>query len=101
MRRKSVLSVRLRKTVVAPLLASVLFGTQALSGASTGFVNAQAAVNKSQPNRFDPKSAASSILHRPQTSAARSAPAPVPYTPPRQMAVSMQPARVPVDPVQG
>src|SRR5262245_34642377 len=91
-----------RKVLLTPLLALVLFGTQALTGAATGFaVNALVAVNKAQPNRFDPKSAATSILHRPQTSAAKSAPAPMPYTPPRRIAVAMQPARMPLDSVQG
>jgi hypothetical protein len=71
MRRNSFVSWRLRRVVVAPALAVVLFGAQVLGGTSIGFaVPAQVAVNKPQPNRIDPKSAATSIKHVPKTQAA-------------------------------
>lgn len=100
--RESVLSARLGKAVVAPVLAFVIFAVQALAGASLGFTPpALAAASKQQPNRFDPKSAATSTLHMPQTPVVKNVPAPNAYAPPRRFSVPMQPGRIQVDPVNG
>src|SRR5262245_15481034 len=66
-----------------------------------GAVPARAATASAHPNRFDPRSGTTSILHRPQASTAANAPAPGPYAPPRQISVPMQPGRVAVDPGSG
>ncbi len=105
MRLRSFVSARLRRVLVAPVLALALMGTQGLAGGSTGFtVPALAAAHNAQPNRFDPKSAAASVLHRPQVGSHATNPTKSPPDPNdrvRPIAVPMQPARVPVDPVNG
>src|ERR1700730_4417207 len=51
------------------------------------------------PNRFNPGSAATSILHLPKAGTATSKAGTLPYTPPRKISVQMKYGRVQVDPV--
>jgi len=86
-------------------MAATLVGSQTAIGGPIGLLTVAEArpATPAQPNRFDPKSAASSVLHRPQPGKAGTVPGSgsQPYSAPRQLSVPMQPAMVAVDPASG
>src|SRR6266700_6139430 len=98
-RRRARPAGRLRSILLGSVMAATLVGSQTAIGGPIGLLTVAEArpATPAQPNRFDPKSAASSVLHRPQPGRAGAVPAgSQPYSAPRQLSVPMQPAMVAV-----